>query len=84
MLSPDQERAVTLLAVGNKPSAVAATLGVDDRTIRRWRALPEFQAELQEAQSAIREAGKVRLLGLFDDALDTVQEVMRDVARPRS
>src|SRR5262245_57812949 len=37
-LDARRERALALLGQGQKPSAVAAAVGVTDRTVRRWRA----------------------------------------------
>ena len=78
MLTSDQERAIALMSAGMRASMVAEAIGVSDRSIRNWRSNPEFAAELEQAQEHVRAAARVRIVGLVDEAIDTVQEVMRD------
>ena len=48
-LTESQQRAAEMLAVGGDPESVAVAVGVSARTLRRWRAMPEFA----EARTAV-------------------------------
>ena len=48
--------ALILLAAGRSSTEVAAELGVDRRTVNRWRADPEFDEQLRELQAAQSDA----------------------------
>ena len=48
-MEPRQEKAIELLASGLTVKKVAAAIGVDERTIRRWKQEPEFALELLDA-----------------------------------
>jgi hypothetical protein len=49
-LSAQQKRAARLFAEGAKQKEVAAKLGVDPRTVRRWQRLERFLLELERAR----------------------------------
>jgi transposase-like protein len=65
-LTPAQRRAALLLGKGYRPSAIAARLGIAERTLRDWRVLPRFQAAAQHAQE---EHGD-------PDAMEVLRELM--------
>jgi hypothetical protein len=50
-LSAKQKRAARLFAAGAKQKDVAAELGVDTRTVRRWQRLERFPLEVERAGS---------------------------------
>lgn len=45
-----RDRAALLLASGRPLAEVATEVGVDPRTVRRWRATPDFQAQLRRVR----------------------------------
>lgn len=49
-------RALALALAGATNRAIAADIGVTDETVRRWRADPEFDAALREAQGEVLDA----------------------------
>ena len=48
-MEPRHEKTIELLAHGVSVKKIAAEIGVDERTIRRWKQEPEFALELLEA-----------------------------------
>lgn len=52
-LSADQLSALSLLAKGATPSQVAAELGISERTLFRWKKLPEFDAAANQIAVAV-------------------------------
>ena len=61
MLHPNQYEAVQLLAHGIPMSEAAAKLRISERTVRRWRDIKEFAAELRDAVKSYREQVAMRL-----------------------
>lgn len=54
--SAKQPQALLLLCAGRSTTEVATELGVDRRTVNRWRADPEFDEELRSLQQAQSDA----------------------------
>lgn len=81
-LDARKSKAIAMLVEGERPSKVAAELGVDDRTLRRWREDPAFVVELEGAKREAVEGAKDRLGGLVACALDALEQVLVDVAAP--
>ena len=61
MLNPSQYEAVQLLAHGVSMNKAAESLRVSERTVRRWRDIKEFAAELRDAAKSRREEVAMRL-----------------------
>jgi len=55
-LSAKQQRAARLCAQGAKQKHIAAELGVDPRTVRRWQRLEPFLREVERARDRTRRA----------------------------
>jgi len=73
---PRQYQALLMLAEGGSTLEVAERIGVSDRTIRKWRALPEFRAELDALQ---REATRTAVCALRSQAIHAVNALGRVV-----
>lgn len=70
---PEARReAMGLLVEGHQVLAVAEVLGVDEKTVRRWRDSPEGQREMEVSRKA-REAS-------FADAADSARRILREAA----
>lgn len=73
-LSPAQERAIEILVAGKPATVAAKEAGVDRRTLHRWRTDdPRFIAALNARRMELREAGRARLLGLINKAVEVVE-----------
>ena len=77
--------AIDMLARGLPAEHVAKKLNVSDRTVRRWKLIPEFAEELRLAMETYRstlEARYDRIVGkcqvLTDEALEKIALVMRN------
>ena len=70
MLTAIQDQAVVARMTGLRWVAVAAEVGVSERTLRRWCQDPEFSAELDAARAVCRDA-----------ALDLLSARSRDLAQ---
>ena len=72
--------AIAVAAVLSNPrlDAAAAAAGIAPRTLRNWRALPEFQQELERQRRALvaQAADALRSAGI--DAVLTLQGVLAD------
>ena len=58
------QRAIQLLLSGTSVTQTAKEVGVDDRTLRRWRVNPHFQAEFNRQRSQMYESAQLRLLSM--------------------
>lgn len=82
-----QDRAAELLAEGGRTTAdICKTLGVNESTLWRWQQQPEFQAQVEEAREAIRQA--IRAEGIANkqnriDALNHRHQLMNRVITER-
>lgn len=65
----DRELAMAMIADGWHLNDVAATLGINRRTVRRWRDCPEGQKMLSEA--------KAKRAELASNALGDAREILR-------
>jgi hypothetical protein len=72
-----RERALEMMLAGAFDTTIAKELGVDRRTIYRWREDPEFAEELEERRLEIRDAFYARLLGMAGAAMDALESQMR-------
>jgi hypothetical protein len=77
--------AIDLLLQGQSDAAVAEALGVDRKTVYRWRMRdPIFRAELELRREAIFAMHGDRMRNLLTNALDTLEKQVRDVDAPTS
>lgn len=73
VLSVEQHRAMELLLAGQSATQVATRLGLDRRTLYRWRHHPAFQAELNRRQLEMSEATDQRLRRLAEKATSVIE-----------
>ena len=72
-LPPKRELVLMALMSMATSKEAAEVAGVSERTLRRWRAEPSFEAAVREArQQAIREAIG-RLHGLLNEGIDAIR-----------
>jgi hypothetical protein len=80
-LAPVQVRGAMLLAAGLGVAKVAQHLGVDRRTVCRWRTDPTFtlvfHSELTAHAQLLRESLQARVLAVADRALDVVETALQ-------
>ena len=77
-LTPSQRRAIVALLTERDTRTAAVKAGVKERSLYRWLTLPDFKAELQEAEKRAIDAAIRRLAELTAQAVDTLREVMTD------
>lgn len=77
-LTPKQRRAIVALVDGQNFDQAAMAAGVSVRTLHRWRATPEFAAELRTADSEQLLAVARVLNGASQDAVSTLIAIMSD------
>ena len=77
-LSRTQLSAIPHLAAGNSIRATADTIGVSERSIRRWLRQPEFAAALREAEKEVWNATVRKLRALGEKAVNTLGRVLED------
>ena len=83
VLDERHERAIAGLVSGRKPSLVAADVGVTHRQLNRWRTEnAAFAAALAAAQNETYRDARERVVGMLDDALDAVNEMLADKDAP--
>lgn len=83
-VTPKQALALNTLVSGGTVPAAANAAGVSRKTIYKWLARAEFQAELNKAQSDAMEEINRALISLGLDAVDTLAVAMRDESNPPS
>lgn len=72
-----RERALQLIVEGRRDTEVAHEVGVDRRTLHRWRNDPEFGEDLQARIDELRNTWFTRLVSMGDDALSGLQDMLR-------
>lgn len=83
-LSARKRAFVAAMAAGLTQTEAAATVGVKDRTARRYMADPLVRAELARAQDGILSQVTLRMEAGSNRALDVLDEVMQDKSMPPS
>lgn len=73
-MKPRQLRAVALLSEGQSARQVAQVIGVNERTVTRWRSDPEFSRMLREAIETARRESSDRWGALSARAVDAVSD----------
>lgn len=77
-LSTEQAQAIVLLSEGLGVTTVAERVGVDRRTIWRWRQAPHFLAELQRRREDLLDHGARTLASVVPDATAALAAIVRD------
>ena len=84
-LPDNQQRAIALLLSGVHTGDVAAAVGVDRRTLYRWRHHdPRFIRALRHQRAELLDTANDRLRNLLDAALNTLQLQLADPYTPTS
>ena len=73
-LTPQQEKAVVLLASGNNVTDTAKQLKIERSTIYQWSERENFQAYYNMLCKEIQSNTKNCLFGLLDDAFNAIKE----------
>lgn len=72
-----QQAAIMLLA-GDRHDAVAEALGIDRRTLFRWKNRPEWRDIFAKAQAEVIGSARVRLIGLVHKSIDKLDKLLDD------
>lgn len=81
-LEPRKARVVVLLAEGRTVHETAQEVGVDVRTVYRYRQCPEVAAALADIATRGLAAAEDRLLCGADRMLDVVEKIATDTSEP--
>lgn len=76
-LTPQQEKAVVLLATGHNMTSTAKQLNIERSTLYQWGAKDGFKAYFNTLISEIQENTKNSLFGLLDEALETLKNSLK-------
>jgi DNA-directed RNA polymerase specialized sigma24 family protein len=60
---PPRVRAAVLLAMGRPTEEIGPEVGVSGRTVRRWRARPEFRSDIRRVRLRILDGAADMLAG---------------------
>lgn len=77
-VSPRQARAINALLSTTNVRAAAAAAGISERTLWRWLTDKEFHQALETAEEQLVEGATRRLLGLQDQAIDELADILSD------
>lgn len=78
-IRPLQARAITLLVEGRSMVEVAEALAVNERTVRRWRELPDFEDTLREARDEAFRGALDELRRVGTRAVAVLEALLADV-----
>jgi hypothetical protein len=81
-LTARQNRAITALLTCSTILEAAVQVGVSDRTITRWLSIPAFRDELRKREDEALVGITRRLVGLADEAVKTIQDVLKGGLTP--
>ena len=81
-LSLSQQKAIDALMKGRNVAGSAEAAGVSVRTLRRWRTLPLFRAELQARAGESLEDTSRRLSATMTAAPGVIADIMTDGTAP--
>lgn len=76
------ETAIASLLATSTIREAASQCGISERTLKRWLAMPEFQAVLSEAKSDILKAATSKLRRDASAAVDVLSSVAADTEAP--
>lgn len=71
-LSPNQQKAIVLLARGGKIKDVAKEVGVTEQTIYNWKTDTQFMEDLKDETRSYLEESRLRLASLTLPAIETL------------
>lgn len=77
-VSPRQARAINALLSTTNVRSAAAAAGISERTLWRWLSDKEFRQALETAEDQLVEGATRRLLGLQDQAIDELADILSD------
>lgn len=75
---------VALMAPGASLASAALAADVDDSTVRRYLAKPNFKAALREAQAAAVAHSTTAIVNAQGDAVEALKSVLRDPQAPHN
>lgn len=78
MLTPAQQSAMETFARSGDAGEAAASAGVSERTVRRWRALPLFQQTVRDVQREALLRISLKMLQLGESAVGAVEGGLND------
>jgi transposase len=78
MFSPKQEKATLLLLSGKTILEVSKFVGVNERTLYRWLATPEFQQRLEQEKKKLREQAFDKLKAILNKAVEKLETLIDD------
>lgn len=76
-LSPAQVAYLRALISGKTITAAAEEAGVGRKTVYRWQSNPRFAAVLNAWRNQAMESARTQLLGLTDEAIETLSIALR-------
>lgn len=77
-MTPNKEKALAALLTQPTQEMAAAEAGIDPRTLRRYLADPEFQAEYKKAFSGLVTEATRQAQQSLSAALSTLREILED------
>ena len=77
-LSTRQNRVMNCLLEGFTVIKACTETGIPERTVRRWVSEPAFKAELTRREGEVILAVSLRLVGMTNQALDTLEQALND------
>lgn len=83
-ISPNQNRALCLLAAGYSAEEIAKSLGVSRRTIDNWKKLPNFKKLLREAIIKTYDSAIAELVCGSREAAIELKQIINDPETPRA
>jgi len=83
-ISPNQNRALCLLAAGYSAEEIAKSLGVSRRTIDNWKKLPNFKKLLRKAIGETYDAAIAELVCGSREAAIELKTIISDPETPRA
>jgi hypothetical protein len=84
ILTPKQEQLIAVLVSGVNIATAARTIGIGDKTARRWLKLPHFLAGYKAAQQSIFDDRLAALREGVDTAINTLKRNMTSEDTPAS
>jgi hypothetical protein len=76
IISPRKRKAIVALLSEKDIRSAAAKVSVNERTIYRWMADPDFQAELLKAEGDMIDAATRHLVQLQQPAIETIKTIL--------
>src|SRR4051812_22922417 len=77
-LSEAQESAAAMLAVGKRQQDVALALGIDRRTLFRWRRERAFKRALNAGRRELWSSASDRIRAMLGQSIDVLEQQLAD------